>query len=87
MGPVTVGEENSNPINPSKVLSDELPNVQRLQHGLDIFLSQDMEVWTDLCAEDVVAGFPLHPKAARRSSRAGQRSTSTCLALRDVQRR
>jgi hypothetical protein len=56
MGFITVGEENG------KVMSDELTNVQRLQHGLDLFLSKDMKAWTDLCAEDVVAEFPFAPE-------------------------
>ena len=43
-------------------MSDELTNVQRAQHGLDTFLSQDMKAWTDLCAEDVVAVFPFAPE-------------------------
>jgi len=56
MGSITVGEEDS------KVMSDGLTNVQRLQHGLDLFLSKDMKAWTDLCAEDVVAEFPFAPE-------------------------
>lgn len=43
-------------------MSDELTNAQRLQHGLDLFLSKDMKAWTDLCAEDVVAEFPFAPE-------------------------
>jgi len=43
-------------------MSDELTNVQRLQQGLDLFLSKDMKAWTDLCAEDVVAEFPFAPE-------------------------
>ncbi|TDK23671.1 nuclear transport factor 2 family protein [Arthrobacter crusticola] len=45
-------------------MSDELTNVQRLQRGLELFLSKDMKGWTDLCAEDVVAEFPFAPEGS-----------------------
>jgi hypothetical protein len=44
-------------------MSDELTSVQRLRHGLDLFLSKDVKAGTDSCAEDVVAEFPLAPES------------------------
>jgi ketosteroid isomerase-like protein len=35
---------------------------QLLRNSLDTFLAKDMKVWSELCAEDVVAEFPFAPE-------------------------
>jgi ketosteroid isomerase-like protein len=43
-------------------MNSELSSMQRLQHNLDLVLLKDRKAWTDLCAEDVVAEFPLRAR-------------------------
>jgi ketosteroid isomerase-like protein len=43
-------------------MNSELSSMQRLHHNLDLVLLKDRKAWTDLCAEDVVAEFPLRAR-------------------------
>jgi hypothetical protein len=40
--------------------------VERLRHSLDTFLAKDMNGWSLLCADDVVAEFPFAPEGSPR---------------------
>ena len=45
----------------------KLPSAaEMLRHSLDLFLAKDMEGWSLLCADDVVAEFPFAPEGSPR---------------------